>query len=62
VQRVCDNVKRREEERKRSCCHMQQSVWTWSWVILLHVLFCKPFSISNTITLSRGCRRFCRTT
>ena len=24
VQRVCENVKRREEERKRSCCHGQQ--------------------------------------
>jgi hypothetical protein len=22
--RVCENVKRREEERKRSCCHGQQ--------------------------------------
>jgi hypothetical protein len=24
VQRVCENVKRREEERKRSCCPWQQ--------------------------------------
>jgi hypothetical protein len=24
--RVCENVKRREEEGKRSCCHGQQSV------------------------------------
>jgi hypothetical protein len=24
--RVCENVKRREEEGKRSCCHMQQGV------------------------------------
>jgi len=40
----CVRVKWREEERKRSCCHgqqlcchMQQSVWAGSWVILLHV-------------------------
>ena len=54
----------REEERKRSCCHMQQSVWAGSWVdvILLHV-FIVILSLSlNTMDLSRGCRRFCRTT
>jgi len=25
-------------------------------------IYCNPFSISNTMALSRGCRRFCRTT
>jgi len=26
-----------EKKRERLCCHMQQSVWAESWVILLHV-------------------------
>jgi len=25
-------------------------------------IYCNPFSTSNALTLSRGCRRFCRTT
>jgi len=43
--RECVRVKWREEERKRSCCHGQQSVWAESWVILLHV-FIVTFSLS----------------
>jgi len=44
---------------------VQQESWELSLsevILLLHVLCCNPFSISNNMELSRGCRRFCRTT
>ena len=59
----------REQERKRELQWQQLQVQQESWelslsevILLLHVLCCNPFSISNNMELSRGCRRFCRTT
>ena len=55
-------TKRESEGLQGQQLQVQQESWELSLsevILLLHVLCCNPFSISNNIDLSRGCRPFC---
>jgi hypothetical protein len=64
-ERVESEVKRRRENgssptANAAVCEMW--VKLSEVILLLHVFVLYHFSISNNMDLSRGCRRFCRTT
>jgi hypothetical protein len=60
--RECESEVTRRREKEELLPYAAECV---SWELSdppSSCIYCNPFSTSNTLTLSRGCRRFCRTT